>query len=224
MWCIIPCTRGLPVGVYLHVYPKMHPLRPPFGLILGLHLDIPSVVVSVHMLIVIHTTVCMYPYPIPFYTPLQCIHGVCIHSGGTCGRGPVPCLRPPFWTNLKTSILDLWSEWYPHLKPSIAYLTPYLKGGGVGVMHHTMYTWITPRCIAPCVPQMHPLEVLQRMSRSTTLKTVTRSSLSTHLRWSETTCGCVLMDTSTTMYGIPYPILHPFNRCAHVMWSIYLLV
>ena len=45
----------------LEVRVQMHPFE-------TLHLDIPSVVVLVHMLMVIRTTVCMYPYPIPFYT------------------------------------------------------------------------------------------------------------------------------------------------------------
>ena len=66
----------------LEVRVQMHPFE-------TLHLDIPSVVVLVHMLMVIHTTVCMYPYPIPSTPLTQYVHGVCIHSGGTCARGPV---------------------------------------------------------------------------------------------------------------------------------------
>ena len=83
----------------------------------------------------------------------------------------------------------------------------YLRGGGVGVVHHTMHTCVG---VSPCVPSDAPLEVLQRMPRSTTLKTVTRIADPPTLRWSETTLD-VLMGTCTTMYGIPYPILHPLT-------------
>ena len=71
----------------MHLVRDLH-----LDLFLDLHLDIPSVVVLVHMLMVIHTTVCMYvSTSYTHSTPLtQYVHGVCIHSGGACARGPVP--------------------------------------------------------------------------------------------------------------------------------------
>ena len=125
-------------------------------LFLDLHLDIPSVVVLVHDG---HGHPC-HPYDVsisyalstPFHSG---IHGVCSHSGGTCGGDPMHLVRDLHLDQPQTSILDLWSEWYPHLKPSINYLTP-------------ERWWRKVWCIIPCTsglpagvylhvyPQMHP--------------------------------------------------------------------
>ena len=64
----------------------MYPLEASLDLFLDLHLDIPSVVVLVHVVMVIHTIHMYVSISHTLSTPLtQYVHGVCIHSGGTCG-------------------------------------------------------------------------------------------------------------------------------------------
>ena len=68
------------------------------------------------------------------------------------------------WLELRRSGTRYGTLWRPLWTPC---LRPYLRGGGRGVVYHTMHTWITRRCTSPvCVRYETTLDgTLQMWSR-----------------------------------------------------------